>query len=41
MERFREATGSLFDGEIEVVRDEGEIVLSGRDVTMVLTADPS
>lgn len=41
MERFREATGSLCDGEIEVVRDEGEIVLSGRDVTMVLTADPS
>lgn len=41
VERFREATGSLCDGEIEVVRDEGEIVLSGRDVTMVLTADPS
>lgn len=41
VELFREATSSLFEGEIEVVRDEGEIVLSGRDVTMVLTADPS
>lgn len=41
VELFREATSSLFEGEIEVVREEGEIVLSGRDVTMVLTADPS
>ena len=41
VERFREAADSLFDGEIEVVRDDGGIVLSGRDVTMVLTADPS
>jgi hypothetical protein len=39
--QFREATRSLFDGEMEVVRKEGEIVLSGREITMVLTADPS